>query len=225
MPTPEEIADLTRKMATATSADLGALSQTLIAEVQKRSKQEEEEREKVKKAEEEREAVKLVGVAETIREWIPQQGPRGLMRAALARWDAQHPEYATTTTDEKAEKTVVPPLPQSPPPADSSSSGPSRERRASTPLREVLKAFVKAATTPKKRRVAVEEDDSDDVEYLREDGPSPKKAIKFAARRNARSAKGKGRANQVEECKARERPPTGIPLDRLTGRRNEARYG
>lgn len=113
---------------------------------------------------------------------------------------AQHPEYATTTTDEKAEKTVVPPLPQSPPPADSSSSGPSRERRASTPLREVLKAFVKAATTPKKRRVAVEEDDSDDVEYLREDGPSPKKAIKFAARRNARAAKGKGRANQVEEA-------------------------
>ncbi|KAG7527157.1 hypothetical protein FFLO_07215 [Filobasidium floriforme] len=26
-------------------------------------------------------------------------------------------------------------------------------------------------------------------------------------------------------CKARERPPAGVPLDRLTGRRNEARYG
>jgi hypothetical protein len=29
----------------------------------------------------------------------------------------------------------------------------------------------------------------------------------------------------VDVCKARERPPMGIPLDRLTGRRNEARYG
>jgi hypothetical protein len=29
----------------------------------------------------------------------------------------------------------------------------------------------------------------------------------------------------VRLCKARERPPTGIPLDRLTGRGNEARYG
>ena len=31
--------------------------------------------------------------------------------------------------------------------------------------------------------------------------------------------------NSHPGCKARERPPTGVPLDRLTGRRNEARYG